>query len=61
MKVSEYLREWQLSGQVPEGASTELAFFAGWLVGSAREGMALNLDMGREMAIRVAEFIENQC
>lgn len=60
MKVSQYLRQWQITEKVPDEGSAELAFIAGWLVGTARQGLTTNHDQAREMAIKIAEFIENQ-
>jgi hypothetical protein len=60
MKVSQFLRQWQILGQVPDGEhQRELAFWAGWLVGHARNGTARTFDEARELAIKAAEFIED--
>jgi hypothetical protein len=61
VKVSQWLREYQISGQVPEANEPALlAFWAGWLIGAARHGTVRTLDEARELAIKVAEFIEEQ-
>lgn len=65
MKVSEWLRQHHLSGAVPEVGESEdplIAFWAGWLIGSARRDGTLTrtLDDAKEMAIKAAEFIESQ-
>jgi hypothetical protein len=65
MRVSEWLREYQLTGVVPEcrGDDSMIAFWAGWLTGRSSEGNRIehlsdprNLDM----AIKAAEFIEGR-
>lgn len=60
MKVSEYLRRYQISGRIPDDRGDEmLCFWTGWLIGTARRGeTSLNFDDAREMAIKAAEFIE---
>lgn len=62
MRMSEWLRQWQISGEVPEsgGESPELAFWAGWLFGSTGPRVATGMDERREMAIKCAEFIESR-
>lgn len=61
MKVSEWLREYQLTGAVPEQGNAEFAFWCGWLVSHARQGLTVsNLDEARQMAIKAAEFIEKE-
>ena len=64
MKMSQWLREWQLTEAVPEVSEAEtgrlLAFWAGWLVGPSHAQTVISLDDSREMAIRAAEFIESQ-
>lgn len=58
MKVSAWLREYQISGAVPDhGDPVMLAFWAGWLVG--KSDLAIP-EQRIEMAIKVAEFIEAQ-
>lgn len=78
MRVSEFLRQYQISGEVPSaggsddgsgGGDTELAFWAGWLIGK-RQSMTVELsdyktisaklDQARDMAIKAAEFIEQR-
>lgn len=62
MKVSEWLREYQLTGKVPDHPDhneAALAFWAGWLIGAGRQGsVVVSLADGLEMAIKAAEFIE---
>jgi hypothetical protein len=63
MKVSEWLRRWQISGEVPdEPKDPMIAFWAGWLTAAARQGRfeLRTFDEAREMAIKVAEFIEER-
>lgn len=62
MKVSEYLRQYQLTGEVPDdGGDSLLNFYAGWLIGAARKSRAVtDFNGAREMAIRVAEEIESR-
>jgi hypothetical protein len=62
MKMSEWLRRYQVSGEIPsdEGLPPEFAFWAGWLIGRAKQGTVRTYDEAREMAIKAAEFIE-QC
>jgi hypothetical protein len=73
VKVSEWLRQYQLTGQIPDDADDPLIpFWAGWLIGASRrsgqilaplpgvpvEVQEVALKDAREMAIRAAEFIE---
>ena len=59
MKVSEFLRAWQLTGELPEIKDDPLiAFWAGHLVGVP--SIATNYDERREMAIKCAEAIEER-
>ncbi len=62
MKVSEWLRQYQLTGEVPEVSDSEagpaLAFWAGWLIGPSHSQTAVSMDDRRAMAIKAAEFIE---
>lgn len=75
MKVSEWLREYQLTGRVPDHPDEEptFAFWCGFLIGAARrerqvepagttedERIARGAAQNLEMAIRIAEFIERQ-
>ena len=64
MKVSTFLRQYQLTGEVPElGESergTEMSFWVGWLIGPSHSQTAVTMDDRREMAIKAAEFIEAQ-
>lgn len=57
MKVSEWLREYQLTGQVPETTEPNLALWAGWMMGH-RGLIETDLSGRIELAIRAAEFIE---
>lgn len=64
MKVSEWLREYQLTGAVPEarGDDSMIAFWSGWLIGRSSEANRierLSDPQNLEMAIKVAEFIES--
>lgn len=61
MKVSEFLREYQLTGRVPNSGGDLCAFWAGWLIGNAMRGSVKSSPEERlEMAIKAAEFIEGQ-
>ena len=67
MKMSEWLRQWQLTGAVPDEGGTEIAFWGGWLVSHAESSSNIQVsdfkerrDTAREMAIRAAEFIEGR-
>lgn len=63
MKVSEFLRQYQLGGGVPETQKTDdpmLPFWAGWMVGASGSRTAVNAEERLEMAIKAAEFIEAQ-
>lgn len=62
MKVSTWLRQYQLTGEVPEGETAEFSFWCGWLLGQARTSsqVATTLDEQRTMAIKAVEFIEEQ-
>jgi hypothetical protein len=61
MKVSQWLREWQISGRIPDWPDDDpqFAFWCGWLVG-AHGRLIQTQDQSREMAIKAAEFIEAQ-
>jgi hypothetical protein len=59
MKVSEYLRRYQLSGELPDdGGDSMLTFWAGWLTGICYRGTVCDVSQAREMAVKIAEFIE---
>lgn len=62
MKVSEWLRRYQVSGAAPDGEPTpferEMAFWAGWLMCHGKQGVVRTYDEARDMAIKAAEFIE---
>jgi hypothetical protein len=61
MRVSEWLREYQISGAVPDHADPPmLAFWAGWLVGVGTRIDLNTAEQRIEMAIKAAEFIEAQ-
>lgn len=60
MKVSEFLREYQITGNLPDPEEPLVSFWAGWLVGNARIHQTVNLENAIEMAIKAAEFIEGQ-
>jgi hypothetical protein len=60
MKVSEWLRLYQVSGEVPEVPKGEelLAFWSGWLIG--HQGLTqVSMAERLEMSIKAAEFIED--
>ena len=60
VKVSEWLREYQITGVVPDvDNDRELCFWAGWMMGGKAE-TATCLNERLEMAIKAAEFIEAQ-
>jgi len=59
--MSEFLRRYQISGEVPDKpVDPMLAFWAAWMIGCAKKGTATTFDEARELAIKAAEFIENQ-
>jgi hypothetical protein len=59
VKVSEYLRRYQLAGEPPDnGGDAMLDFWGGWLCGVCYRGTICDLNQAREMAVKVAEFIE---
>jgi len=60
MRMSQALREWQLTGEVPE-TDPVMSFWMGWLCGGGRI-ITDPKDMNdrRDMAIRCAEFIEER-
>jgi len=59
VKVSTFLREYSLTGRVPENKDAPMvAFWAGWLMG---HGLRIELGTPQEqleVAIKAAEFIE---
>lgn len=60
MKMSEYLRQWQITGKVPDGDAF-CAFWSGWLTACGRNSQTVfNFDDAREMAIKACEFIEQR-
>jgi len=59
MKVSEWLREYQITGVVPDvDNDRELCFWAGWMIGGKAQ-TATKLNDQLELAIKAAEFIES--
>lgn len=67
MKVSQWLREYQVTGQPAENCDTEgteLAFWGGWLYSHGQTAQTLVVpnpqEAGLQMAIRAAEFIESR-
>lgn len=62
MKVSEWLRMYQLSGKVPDIDESDpmLAFWAGWMLGRANRHKELgHIDVSEfDAAILAAEFVE---
>jgi hypothetical protein len=61
VKVSEWLRRYQITGEPGFDTSPdpEIAYWAGWLIGTARRSQTIrDCDDARDMAIRAAEFIE---
>jgi hypothetical protein len=62
MKVSEFIRQWQLTGAVPDTKEPALAFWAGTLIGAGlHTHTVVTLEEARTFAIRAAEFIEERC
>jgi hypothetical protein len=60
MKMSEWLREVQSTGKIPETSDPWLAFWAGWLSGvGARRDVVFSKE-SIATAIQAAEFIEAQ-
>lgn len=62
MKVSEWLRRYQISGEPPLDEDSTLAFWCGWLLASVATGgrIARGDPRNVEMAIKAAEFIEER-
>lgn len=66
MKVSEWLRRYQISGEPPLGvegaADPMLAFWCGWLLAAVASGGRISRSDPRnvEMAIKAAIFIEER-
>ena len=62
MKVSDWLKQWQLTGEVPTLKDSEepttMAFWCGWMIGPNHSQTAVTMDDCRAMAIKAAEFIE---
>lgn len=57
MKVSDFLRQYQITGKVPDDADDPMiAFWAGWLMG--RVQVRDSIEGALDMAIHAAEFIE---
>jgi hypothetical protein len=57
MKVSEFLRHYQITGKVPDAKDPAVAFWAGWLMGG-KTRLEVSLAQDIEMAAKAAEFIE---
>jgi len=59
MKVSEWLRQYQISGEVPQAPKGEemIAFYAGWLIG-AQTRTDETMEVKIAFAIKASEFIE---
>jgi hypothetical protein len=61
LKASEWLREYEVSGAVPDGEGDKvLAFWCGWLIGPGHTALELTKAESISMAIKAAEFIERQ-
>ncbi len=65
MKVSDWLRHYQLTGQPAENEDgNELAFWGGWLYSHGQRAFGVVVqnpqEAGLQMAIRAAEFIESR-
>ncbi len=66
MKVSEFLRQYQLTGIVPEERDPVVAIWAGWLTGHAIVNRSVDvpapqaIELSIETAIRAAEAIEER-
>jgi hypothetical protein len=62
MKVSEFLRKYQITGSVPQEAEadSDLCFWAGWLLGSASRSEIRSKEQSIQFAINAAEFIEER-
>lgn len=60
MKVSEFIRQYQITGCVPPGDDSMVAFWAGWLIGSGRRVELRTMEESIEMAAKAAEFIESR-
>lgn len=62
LKVSEWLRRYQISGEVPEAPVDDpmMAFWGGWLIGHGMRGVSTTYDEARDVAIKLAEFIEER-
>jgi len=61
MKVSEWLRQYQLTGKVPQNADHPMIpFWAGWLMGRANpiNRIEISTEDTLKTAITAAEFIE---
>jgi hypothetical protein len=59
MKVSEWLRRYQITGAIPEDKDNPMvAFWAGWLAGHSGQIDLATTEERIKMAIKAAEFIE---
>jgi hypothetical protein len=61
MKVSEFLRQYQITGKVPDEVDSELAFWSGWLLASGGRVLIATKEQHFQTAIAAAEFIESRC
>jgi hypothetical protein len=61
MKVSDFLRQYQLSGELPDDGGDEmLNFYAVWLITASYKVTITTIDQARKDAITIAEFIEKR-
>lgn len=64
MRVSQWIRQWQITGAVPDEGDAQMAFWCGWLSGGGKTVTLVhtpnNFDKERDMAIKAAEFIESR-
>lgn len=60
MKVSEFLRQYQLTGQVPTPDDAMVSYWAGWLIGHSNRHNKVTMTLEQEIsrALQAAEFIE---
>jgi hypothetical protein len=61
VKVSEFLRQYQITGLVPETPPDDamVAFWAGWLMGGKGQLLQFSSETRLETACKAAEFIED--
>lgn len=65
MKVSAFIREYQITGKVPESkrdVDAMVAFWSGWLMGAARSHARSTTTMEQSiaLALKISEFIEER-